>query len=52
MSDTSSKSLGLYWLLFLVSLVVQIAMLIFMPEWSWLALPFVLTFFVQALDWM
>ena len=47
MSDTPT---GRYWILFLVSTLVMIAMLIWMNEWFWLALPFSLTFFVKALD--
>ena len=41
---------GKYWILFLVSFLVLIAMLIWMNEWFWLALPFTLTFFVKALN--
>lgn len=39
-----------YWLYFGVSLVAMILMLIFLDEWFWIALPFVLTYFVLALD--
>lgn len=38
-----------YWGLFVVSTLVMIAMLIWMNEWFWLALPFSLTFLVKAL---
>lgn len=41
-----------YWLYFFVSLVVMILMLMFMNEWFWVALPFVLTYLVLALDKM
>jgi len=41
---------GRYWILFLISTVIMIAMLIWMNEWFWLALPFSLTFFVKALN--
>ncbi len=49
MSDVAT---GKYWLYFLVSTVILIAMLIFMNEWFWLALPFSLTYLVKALDVM
>ena len=49
MSDVAT---GKYWLYFLVSTVVMIAMLIWMNEWFWLALPFSLTYLVKALDVM
>lgn len=39
-----------YWGLFAVSTLVMIAMLIWMNEWFWLALPFSLTFLVKALN--
>ncbi len=50
--ENTKKNTGRYWLLFLVSLGIIIAMLIFTPAWFWIPLPFVLTFFVKALDWM
>jgi len=48
--ETSSSSKD--WLLFLVSTVVMIAMLIFVNEWFWLAMPFSLTYLVKALKMM
>jgi len=36
---------GKYWGLFVVSTLIMIAMLIWMNEWFWLALPFSLTYF-------
>lgn len=41
---------GKYWGLFVVSTLIMIAMLIWMNEWFWLALPFSLTYLVKALD--
>ncbi|MGB3546835.1 MAG: hypothetical protein WBA17_07660 [Saprospiraceae bacterium] len=38
-----------YWLYFGISLVIFILMLIFMNEWFWVSMPFMLTFFVLAL---
>ncbi|NJL76898.1 MAG: hypothetical protein HC892_19625 [Saprospiraceae bacterium] len=51
MENTKRSSLT-YWLLFLVSLATLILMLIYVPAWFWIPLPFVLTSFVKALDWM
>ncbi|MDB9914357.1 hypothetical protein OAD00_00730 [Saprospiraceae bacterium] len=41
-----------YWLYFAVSLLLTIGFLIILPEWFWVMLPFLLTYFVQAMDWM
>jgi len=46
----SKTATSMYWIYFLVSTVVLIAMLIWVNEWFWLALPFSLTFLVKALD--
>ncbi|MEL6139981.1 MAG: hypothetical protein AAFU67_00015 [Bacteroidota bacterium] len=43
-------STGRYWLLFLISLVVFFLMLIFVNEWFWVAMPFMLTYLVYAMD--
>jgi hypothetical protein len=40
------------WVIFLISLAGMIALLAFADEWFWLALPFVLTYFVKALKFM
>ena len=48
----SAKSTRAYWILFFISLVVMILLLAFMSAWFWVALPFVGTFLVQALDAM
>lgn len=40
------------WILTFVSTAVVIALLIFIPEWFWVALPFALTYLVRALDAM
>lgn len=42
----------LYWGITLVSLVACIFLLIFSPEWFWLTLPFLLTYFVKAINMM
>jgi hypothetical protein len=44
------KSKGLYWFLFLLSMVGQVLLLMYAGQWSTVALPFVCTFFVKALD--
>ena len=40
------------WVIFLISLAGMIALLAYADEWFWLALPFVLTYFVTALKFM
>ena len=40
------------WVIFLISLAGMIALLAYADEWFWLALPFVLTYFVKALKFM
>ena len=41
---------GLYWLITLVSAAACVGLLIFSPEWFWLTLPFLFTYFVKAID--
>ncbi|MEM9886986.1 MAG: hypothetical protein AAF849_13920 [Bacteroidota bacterium] len=48
----AKKSTAKYWLYFIVTLAITIGMLIYVPAWFWVALPFPITFFVLALDWM
>jgi len=50
--STNTKSLGKYWLYFIVSLVAFVALRVNLPEWCWVVLPFLCTSFVQAMDWM
>ncbi len=53
MATTASKeSTRKYWLYFLISLVIFLLMLIFMNQWFWVAMPFMLTFLVMALGYM
>ena len=42
----------LYWLITLVSLVACVALIILAPEWFWVTLPFLLTYFVKAIGMM
>ncbi len=37
------------WLYLLISLAFQAALIIFVPEWAWVGLPFWTTFLVKAL---
>jgi hypothetical protein len=38
------------WIYFLVSLVITIAMLIWVPAWFWVPLPFTLTYLAKAFN--
>jgi len=49
---SNSKSFAFDWMMTLVSLAAVILLLIVLPEWFWVALPFFLTYFVKALDSM
>lgn len=46
----AKESTGKYWVYFIVSTLVMIAMLIWMNEWFWVAMPFSFTSLVKALD--
>lgn len=48
MADTANT--GKYWMYFFISTVIMVAMLIWMNEWFWLAMPFVFTSLVKALN--
>jgi 4-hydroxybenzoate polyprenyltransferase len=48
--ETSSSKMD--WIIFLISTLVMIAMLIWLNEWFWLAMPFSLTYLVKALKMM
>jgi hypothetical protein len=50
--ESAKKSKAFAWLMFLVFSVITIGMLIMVPEWFWVPLPFMLTYFVQAMDVM
>ncbi len=52
MEQTAKKSNAIDWLIFLVSLSIMIYMLMYVDEWFWVVLPFVLTYFVKALRMM
>lgn len=50
--ESNTASTKTDWLLFIVSTIAMVAMLIWADEWFWVALPFVLTYFVRALRMM
>lgn len=50
MDTVNKKSRGLYWLLFLLSLVVFFLVYTFAGNFITVTLPFVFYFFVKALD--
>ncbi|MCB9081550.1 MAG: hypothetical protein H6555_07560 [Lewinellaceae bacterium] len=50
--ESAKNSTATDWIIFLISLVVMIGLLAYASEWFWLALPFVLTYFVKALRMM
>ncbi|NJC28396.1 hypothetical protein [Neolewinella antarctica] len=41
-----------YWLYFFVFFVIFMLMLVFMNQWFWVSMPFMLTFLVMALGYM
>ena len=51
-TTTTTTSTGKYWLYFLISFIIFMLMLIFMNQWFWVAMPFMLTYLVMALDYM
>jgi hypothetical protein len=51
-TTTTTNATGKYWLYFLIAFVIFMLMLIFMNQWFWVAMPFMLTYLVMALDYM
>jgi hypothetical protein len=51
MTETASSN-KLNWLLTIISLAATIGLLVVSPEWFWVGLPFVTTYFVKAMNWM
>lgn len=49
MASTSSSDTKKYWLFFLISLVIFLFMLVFVNEWFWVTMPFMLTYLVLAM---
>ncbi len=52
MNTEGRENKGLYWLITLVSLVACVTLIIYKPEWFWLTLPFLTTYFVKAIGMM
>lgn len=50
--DQPHASTRNYWIYFLISLVIFLLMLVFMNQWFWVSMPFMLTFLVMALGYM
>ena len=48
----TTKSTGKYWLYFIISLAAMIVMLVVKPQYFWVLLPLVVTFFAKAMDLM
>lgn len=47
--ETANKSTTMDWIIFFASTIIMTGMLMYMSEWFWVALPFVLTYLVKAL---
>ncbi|HQW71890.1 MAG: hypothetical protein IPO45_07650 [Saprospiraceae bacterium] len=52
MSQEEKKNASKQWMIFAVSTVIIIAMLIYVPTFFWVVLPFQLTSFAYAMDWV
>ncbi|MBC6996404.1 hypothetical protein QWY85_03230 [Neolewinella lacunae] len=52
MANSTAADRRKYWLYFLISFVIFMLMLIFMNQWFWVAMPFMLTYLVLALGYM
>jgi hypothetical protein len=51
-NNSPKESRPLYWIITLVSAVACALLIAFCPEWFWLTLPFLLTYFVKAVGMM
>ena len=45
----TTQSVRKYWIMFIISMIIQIIFLIWIREYFWLILPFVLTTFCKGL---
>jgi hypothetical protein len=52
MNEPQNTNTGLYWIITIVSAIACVGLIYFSPEWFWLALPFLFTYFVKAIDMM
>jgi hypothetical protein len=46
----TTKATGKYWIYFFISLAVMIGFIIFLPQFFWTILPFVVTYFAMAMN--
>jgi hypothetical protein len=51
-NNEKKENTKLYWLITLVSAAACVGLLIYSPEWFWLTLPFLFTYFVKAIGMM
>ena len=51
-NKTENGNTRMYWLITIVSAIACAGLLYFSPEWFWLTLPFLFTYFVKAIDMM
>jgi hypothetical protein len=51
-ASDSKKSNTMDWIFFIVWTIIFFAMLIWVPQWFWLVIPFPLTYLVKAMDAM
>ena len=51
-SNIGNVSTKTWWLVFLVSTVVQIAFFVFWTEWCWVPMPFFFTALIKGFDWL
>ena len=51
-SNVQNTSTRKYWMWFIISTLIMIGFLLFLPEWFWVVLPFSLTSLVMAFDAM
>ncbi|HLO56337.1 MAG TPA: hypothetical protein VK169_18720 [Saprospiraceae bacterium] len=49
---SSTESVRLYWIYTILSLAGTVAFLMIKPEWFWVMLPPLLTYFIKAMKWM
>jgi hypothetical protein len=50
--EQQKTSTAKYWLYFGISMLVMLGFLWLLPEWFWVVLPFVGTFWAQAMDYI
>lgn len=52
MSTQETTSTGIYWMATLVSLIFTVGLMLTIPEWFWVGLPFLFTALVKAMNKM